>query len=97
MRTSLLLPKELVDEARRTLGFTSTTETVVCALREVVRRGRNEDLKAMLGTVKFTFDPTVLRKRDRNRIRPLSELLDDQREDRPLLPPRRRRMGSVPR
>lgn len=97
MRTSLLLPKELVDEARRTLGFTSTTKTVVYALREVVRRGHNDNLKAILGTVEFTFDPTVLRKRGRDRMRPLSELLDDQREDRPLLPPKRRRMGSVPR
>ncbi len=68
MRTSLILPEELVDEARRTLGFTSKTDTVVHALREVVRRGRIEDLKAMLGTVKFEFDPTELRKRDRARV-----------------------------
>ena len=69
MRTSLILPEELVDEARRTLGFTSKTDTVVHALREVVRRGRTEDLKAMLGKVKFEFDPTELRKRDRARVR----------------------------
>lgn len=97
MRTSLLLPKELVDEARRTLGFTSTTETVIYALREVVRRGRNEELKAMLGKVEFTFDPTILRKRGRDRVRPLSELLDNQREDRLLLPARRGRLGTKPR
>ena len=68
MRTSLILPEELIDEARRTLGFTSKTDTVVYALREVVRRGRTEDLKAMLGKVKFEFDPTELRKRDRARV-----------------------------
>lgn len=68
MRTSLILPEELLDEARRTLGFTSKTDTVVYALREVVRRGRTEDLKAMLGKVKFEFDPTELRKRDRARV-----------------------------
>lgn len=68
MRTSLILPEELVDEARRTLGFTSKTDTVVHALREVVRRGRTEDLKDMLGKVKFEFDPTELRKRARARV-----------------------------
>lgn len=68
MRTSLILPEELVNEARKTLGFTSKTDTVVYALREVVRRGRTEDLKAMLGKVKFEFDPTELRKRDRARV-----------------------------
>lgn len=68
MRTSLILPSELLDEARRTLGFTSKTDTVVYALREVVRRGRTEELKAMLGKVKFEFDPTELRKRDRARV-----------------------------
>jgi len=68
MRTSLILPEELVNEARKTLGFTSKTDTVVYALREVVRRGRTEELKAMLGKVKFEFDPTELRKRDRARV-----------------------------
>ncbi len=68
MRTSLILPEELVDEARKTLGFTSKTDTVVYALREVVRRGRTEELKAMLGKVKVEFDPTELRKRDRVRV-----------------------------
>jgi Arc/MetJ family transcription regulator len=68
MRTSLILPEELVNEARRTLGFTSKTDTVVYALREVVRRGRTEDLKAMLGKVTFEFDPTELRKRSRARV-----------------------------
>lgn len=67
MRTSLILPEALVDEARRTLGFTSKTDTVVYALREVVRRGRTEDLKSLLGKVTFEFDPAKLRKRDRAR------------------------------
>lgn len=68
MRTSLILPEELVNEARKTLGFTSKTDTVVFALREVVRRGRTEDLKAMLDKVTFEFDPTQLRKRGRARV-----------------------------
>lgn len=67
MRTSLILPEALIDEARKSLGFTSKTDTVVYALREVVRRSRTDDLKALLGKVTFEFDPTTLRKRDRAR------------------------------
>jgi len=67
MRTTLILPEALIDEARRTLGFQSTTDTVVYALREVVRRGRVADLKSFLDKVTFEFDPAVMRKQDRAR------------------------------
>ena len=67
MRTTLILPDALVDEARATLGFTSKTDTVVYALREVVRRGRRDDLKALLGRVTFDVDPIAIRKKDRRR------------------------------
>jgi len=67
MRTSLILPPALIEEAQKSLGYTSKTDTVVYALREVVRRSRTEELKALLGHVKFEFDPTALRKRDRKR------------------------------
>jgi len=67
MRTTLILPEALVDEARATLGFTSKTDTVVYALREVVRRGRRDDLKALLGRVTFDVDPDDIRKKDRRR------------------------------
>jgi Arc/MetJ family transcription regulator len=67
MRTTLILPESLVDEARETLGFTSKTDTVVYALREVVRRGRRDELKALLGRVTFDLDPIEIRKKDRRR------------------------------
>ena len=67
MRTTLILPETLVDEARETLGFTSKTDTVVYALREVVRRGRRDDLKTLLGRVTFDLDPSEIRKKDRRR------------------------------
>jgi hypothetical protein len=68
MRTTLILPKELLDEARSALGFRSKTDTVVYALREIVRRSRAEELKAMMGKVRFEFDPTELRKKERERL-----------------------------
>ena len=67
MRTTLDLPEQLIDEARQTLKFKSKTDTVVFALREVIRRGRIDELKTLLGKVSFDFDPARLRKRDRQR------------------------------
>ena len=67
MRTTLILPDGLVEAARELLGFTSKTDTVVYALREVVRRGQREELKALLGRVTFEVDPTTLRSKDRRR------------------------------
>jgi hypothetical protein len=69
MRTTLILPEGLVEEARTALGYSSKTDTVVFALREVVRRSRVEDLKRLMGKLEFEFDPTELRKRDRARLR----------------------------
>ena len=68
MRTTLILPDELVDEARETLGFTSKTDTVVYALREVVRRGRRDDLVSLMGRIKFDFDPAEMRTRGKRRL-----------------------------
>jgi Arc/MetJ family transcription regulator len=69
MRTTLILPDGLVEEARSALGYSSKTDTVVFALREVVRRSRVDDLKRLIGKIEFDFDPTKLRKRDRARLR----------------------------
>ncbi len=67
LRTTLILPDGLVDEARDALGYTSKTDTVVFALREVVRRSRLDELKALMGRVEFEFDPAALRKKERRR------------------------------
>jgi Arc/MetJ family transcription regulator len=65
MRTTLDLPAELVEEARRTLGFKSKTDTIVLALRELVRRHRIEDLKNLLGRVELDVDVDRSRRRPR--------------------------------
>ena len=70
MRTTLDLPEELVEQARKALGFKSKTDTVTFALREVVRRHRLDELKALMSRIRFEFDPTELRRRDRRRARP---------------------------
>jgi Arc/MetJ family transcription regulator len=67
MRTTLVLPDALIEEARTALGYTSKTDTVVFALREVVRRSRIDTLKALMGKVEFDLDPTELRGKARAR------------------------------
>ena len=67
MRTTLDLPEELVEEARNALGFKSKTDTVVLALREVVRRSRLDELKDLLGRVDLQIDIPASRRRPRTR------------------------------
>lgn len=63
MRTTLDLPEGLIDEARDVMGFTSKTETVVHALKEMVRRKRLEELKGMFGKVNIEVDIARSRRR----------------------------------
>lgn len=56
MRTTLDLPEELIEEARRLLGFKSKTDTVILSLQEVVRRRRIDELKKLLGSIKLELD-----------------------------------------
>jgi len=67
MRTTLDLPAGLIEEARNILGFKSKTDTVVLALREVVRRSRVDELKALMGRVQLDVDIPRSRRRPRTR------------------------------
>lgn len=67
MRTTLDLPEGLVEEARRLLGFTSKTDTVVLSLQELIRRKHIEELKAMMGSVRLEIDTASSRRRPRRR------------------------------
>ena len=69
MRTTLDLPDELIEEARVAIGFQSKTDTVVYALKEVVRRSRAQDLKKLITTIDYQFDPTLIRKKERQKLR----------------------------
>jgi len=67
MRTTLDIPGELIEEARRLLGFKSKTDTVVLSLRELIRRRRIDELKALLGSVQLDVDIPRSRRRPRRR------------------------------
>ena len=67
MRTTLDLPEDLMNEARRVLGFKSKTDTVILSLTELVRRRRIEELKGLLGSIDLDIDLDRSRRRPKTR------------------------------
>ena len=67
MRTTLDLPEGLVEEARDAIGFKSKTDTVVFALKEVIRRKRKDELKDWITKWEWTSAPTEMRRKSRLR------------------------------
>jgi hypothetical protein len=63
MRTTLDLPEELLEEARRLLGFKSKTDTVVLSLTELIRRRRIDELKNLAGKIDLQLDVPASRRR----------------------------------
>jgi hypothetical protein len=63
MRTTLDLPETLIEEAQAALGGSSKTDTIIFALRDVVRRKRIDELKSLLGRVQLDVDLAHSRRR----------------------------------
>lgn len=63
MRTTLDIPEDLIEEARRVLGFKSKTDTVILSLRELIRRRRVEELKSLMGSIHLELDLPSSRRR----------------------------------
>jgi Arc/MetJ family transcription regulator len=69
MRTTLDVPEDLLNEARRLLQFKSKTDTVIFSLRELIRRKRIEELKGMAGAIRLDVDLDRSRRRPRKGCR----------------------------
>jgi Arc/MetJ family transcription regulator len=67
MRTTLDLPEDLIEEARKLLGFKSKTDTVVVSLRELIRRRRIEEIKDLAGKIDLKIDIAKSRRRVQRR------------------------------
>lgn len=63
MQKTLNIPQDLLDEAHRKLGAQSDSETVVLALKEIVRRDRLDELRSLLGKVELDLDLDASRRR----------------------------------
>ena len=65
MRTTLDLPEDLMEEAKTLLGFTSKTDTVIHALKELIRRHRVRELRSLLGTGEIDINIDIAKSRRR--------------------------------
>ncbi len=63
MRTTIVIPEELIEEARLLLGYKSKTDTVIFSLRELVRQQRIAELKSLAGKIHLDLDLPGARRR----------------------------------
>jgi Arc/MetJ family transcription regulator len=63
MRTTLDLPKNLLEAAMKASGQKTKTATVIAALQDLVRKSSLQELKQFRGRVALDLDLNVLRKR----------------------------------
>jgi Arc/MetJ family transcription regulator len=63
MRTTLEIPEELLEEARKAARLSTKRETVVAGLNELLRRAKREDLRRLAGRVDLKIDLRKSRQR----------------------------------
>jgi len=83
MRTTLDLPEELVEDARRLAGMRTKREAVVRALEEFVQAKRRAELIGMLGKTKMAVTQD-----DLEAMREDDDLPDPEEPMRLILPPK---------
>jgi hypothetical protein len=64
MRTTLIIPDELMNDLMKETGETSKTDLVRRSLEEMLQKVRRENLKRLRGKMKLDLDLDELRKRD---------------------------------
>jgi Arc/MetJ family transcription regulator len=67
MRTTIDLPVDLVEEAKRLSGAPTKTATIVIALKTLIDRKKVENLRKLRGNVEVEHDLTALRHRSGER------------------------------
>jgi len=67
MRTTVDIPGELLEEARRLTDSKTMRETIVIALQELVNKNKREQLRQLAGKIQLDFDPSISRGRGRSR------------------------------
>ena len=63
MRTTLDLPEEVLERARRAANLRTKRETVIAGLEELIRKGKREELLRMAGKIRLNVDLTRSRQR----------------------------------
>jgi Arc/MetJ family transcription regulator len=65
MRTTLDIPEETLEKARRAANLRTKRETVIAGLEELIRKSKREELRGLAGRVRLDVD--LARSRDRRR------------------------------
>ncbi|MGH9366300.1 MAG: type II toxin-antitoxin system VapB family antitoxin [Thermoanaerobaculia bacterium] len=63
MRTTLDLPDETLERARRAANLRTKRETVIAGLEELIRKGKREELRRLAGKIRLDVDLTRSRQR----------------------------------
>lgn len=63
MRTSMVIPQNLLDEACQVGGLRTKTQAVITALTEYIQRRKSRRLLALKGSLKQAFDYKSLRRK----------------------------------
>ena len=63
MRTTVDIPDDLLEEARRAAHCRTIREAVLAGLQELIRKSRRDELRKMAGTMKLDIDLKRSRKR----------------------------------
>ena len=63
MRTTLDLPKELLEEAMQLTHCKTKTSVIIAALENLIRKSKLEELKEYKGQIDLDIDLNSLRKR----------------------------------
>ena len=63
MRTTVDLPEEVLEKARRAANLRTKRETVIAGLEELIRKGKREELLRMAGKIRLNVDLTRSRQR----------------------------------
>jgi len=63
MRTTLDLPKDLIDEAMKATKINTKTQLIITALEELIRKSKISGIKEFKGTVDLDIDMNAVRGR----------------------------------
>jgi Arc/MetJ family transcription regulator len=65
MRTTVDLPEDLLEEARRVTNSKTMRETLIRALDELVKKSKREELRQLAGKIHLNIDMSRSRSRGR--------------------------------
>ena len=63
MRTTVDIPEELLEEARRVTDSKTMRETIILGLQELVNRNKRQELRKLAGKIHLNLDLSRSRRR----------------------------------